>query len=141
MAFYNEPAFWTFLGTTFAGFFGVIKFYFVHQDRTNESRAKQNMSVERFKADNIKKSVDYLMDVQGRLEPLVLKHEAIVGELDKSTKMVGMIEQNLTSMFRELQSQYEGFESRVTKMTASYQLLVDRVDTLDKRFGSVILKK
>lgn len=140
MDFYTEPTFWTFMGTAIASLFGLIKFYFIHQDRSNEGKAKLNMSVERFKADNIQKSIDYLNGVVARIDPMVLKHEAIVTELDKSVKMVGMIEQNLSSMFRSPQSQYEGFEGRVTKMTASYQLLVDRVDALDKKFGKVTVK-
>ena len=106
--------------------------FFVYYEKSQEKGARLDMSVERFKADNIQKSVDYLNGVVSRIEPLVVKHEALMIDLDNSTKMVGMIEKELTGQFATLSRQYEGFETRIVKTTASFQLLVDRVDRMDK---------
>lgn len=132
--FYTEPAFWAFLTASVSSIFGLIRMAFVYYGRSQERGAKLSMSVERFKADNVQKSLDYLNGVVARIEPLVTKHEDAVKALDETTKMVAMVEKNLTAMFRSLQSQYEGFEGRITNITASYQLLVDRVDALNKDF-------
>lgn len=128
MALITHPAFWT----SIASLFGLLKMFFVYYEKSQEKGARLDMSVERFKADNIQKSVDYLNGVVSRIEPLVVKHEALMIDLDNSTKMVGMIEKELTGQFATLSRQYEGFETRIVKTTASFQLLVDRVDRMDK---------
>lgn len=140
MSFYNEPSFWTCLGLTISSLFGLVKFYFVHKDRTNSKEASRCEKIENLKADNMQKSIDFLNSAIARIEPMVLNHEASNKDLTKSTQMVGIIEKNLTAMFADLRLQYEGFERRIINVTVSYQRLMDRVDEIEKKFGSVKLK-
>ncbi len=108
--------------------------FFVYYGKSQEKGASLSMSVERFKADNIQKGLDYLNGVVARIEPMVIKHEVLMKDLDNSTKMVGMIEKGLVGQFATLSHQYEGFESRVKNITAGFQLLVDRVDKIDRDY-------
>lgn len=130
MEFYTQPAFWALI----TSLFGLLKMFFVYYEKSQEKGAKLDMSVERFRSDNIQKSVDYLNGVMSRIEPMVTRHEALAKNLEESAQMVSVIEKGLRQMMGDLSKQCEGFENRITKITSSFQLLVDRVDKIDKDF-------
>ena len=134
MSFYNEPTFWVFMGTFFGGLFGFLKLLFIYIERSNVKKASLNMGVERFKSETIQKTLDYLNGVVTRLETQDIEIEKSIAALQESVVMNGVIEKGLAQMVHSLETNYKEFEIRITKIAASMQLVVDRVDNLDKAF-------
>lgn len=137
MSFYSQPAFWAFLGTTFTGMFGLLRIHFIYKDRAVEKKAKLDMSVEGFRSDNIQKSIDYLNGVIARLEPMVLKHEVMMKQMDESVHMIGIIEKGLNSMSGDLTKKYDEFQQKLLNVTISFQKTIDRVDAFDKKLSNL----
>lgn len=139
MNFFNQPAFWTFLVATFSGLFALLKVNAIYKGRLLVIKAKFEASVEKLKADNIQKALDGLAEIK----PMVLRHEVLMRDLENSTKMVGMIEKEMTAQFGTLSHQYEEFQRKLQNVTISFQTTIDRVDAFDKRLsalGKVIVK-
>src|ERR1700677_3562199 len=136
MGFYNQAGFWGFM----ASLFGLVQLYFSNKRKTNVEKASLDRGVEAFKSDYINKSIDFLNDSIGQIKPMVARHEVLMKDLNDSIKMVGVIEKGLTGQFATLSHQYESFESRITKITASYQLLLDQVGQLKEeviKYGKI----
>lgn len=137
MNFYNEPTFWAFLGTTFSGLFGLLKLHFVYLHRADENKARLDASIERIRSDNITKSLDFLNKALSEIKPMVLRHEVLMKDLENSTKMVGMIEKEMTKQFANVSHQYEDFQRKLTNITISFQTTIDRVDAFDKKLSAL----
>ena len=143
MNFYSEPAFWGFMTALFGGFFGLIKFYFIHEDRTNDNKSRNDASVERLKADNIQKSLEVLDEFKSRIEPIVLEQGRALKDLQETVKMISVIEKGLNAMSSDLVAKYDEFQQKLVNVTISFQKTIDRVDNFEKRLvgvGTVIRK-
>lgn len=137
MAFYNEPAFWTFLATTFGGLFGIIKYYFVHKDRSLEKRKDADMDVEKYKDGNLQKNISALNDFQSRMEPMILRHEGTMKSLEQAVQVVGIIEKGLNAMSGDLVKKYDEFQRKLVNVTTSFQITIDKVDNIEKKISNL----
>ena len=107
--------------------------FFVYYEKSQVNGANLSASVERLKSDNIQKSVDCLNGFMARIEPLVLKHEVALKEVNEAIVHIGIIEKGLRVMVGDVQKIHEDFKAKIITTTASFQLLVDRVDAMDKQ--------
>lgn len=130
MELITHPAFWT----SIASLFGLVKMFFVYYEKSQVNGANLSASVERLKADNIQKSVDCLSGFMARIDPLVLKHEIMLKEVNDAILHIGIIEKGLKGMISDVSAIHEDFKTKIINTTASFQLLVDRVDKIDRDY-------
>jgi hypothetical protein len=130
MAFYNEPGFWAFLTTMIGSIRWLSRVIYLYVERTNERRAKLELSLENIKADNSYKTLSGLAQAMATIMPMVKHHEELVQNLEKSIQGVKLVEQGLMNVVAPLNEQYAKFNTIVPKMTASLQLAVDEISKM-----------
>lgn len=145
----RDPNIWTalfsFLGSVMVGLFGLIKAYFFSKDKSDLKKAKLDASIERLKADNTIKLIEYLKETVDKIKPLVEHHERVVSGLNGTILKFEKGEMYLTDMMLSLKIQYDNFNSRMDKVVAGGDLITDKIKKLESdvsflKSGNVFVK-
>lgn len=131
MDFYNQAGFWAFLTAMVGTMRWLARVVYIYNQKNLMVKAKFDSSIEKLKSDNIDKAIASLKLTLGNIEPMVKLHEIKMGSLDASLKNIALYESNLKSMTDDLQISYKNFNTIVPKITASGQLLMDRMVKLE----------
>lgn len=134
MDFYNEPAFWKAVAAAF-GFLSVVvgsirylaRVQYLYIQKNIMVKAKFDSSIEKLRQDTILKTIEGLKETVNLIEPLIAKHEIKMGTLEIALKNIESLERQLTLQTDDLKISYENFARVIPKVTASGQLLLDRM--------------
>lgn len=138
MSFYNEPGFWTAVATAFSFLTAVVasirwllRVLYIYRQKNLLIKARLESSIEKLKSENIALAIEGLKKTIGHIEPIVQIHEVKMGTLEVSLKNIESLERNLAFLTDELKIGYKNFNIIVPKITASGQLLLDRVQKME----------
>lgn len=134
MDFYNQPAFWKAVAAAFAFLTAVVgairylaRVQYLYIQKNIMVKAKFDSSIEKLKSDNINMAIEGLKKTVGYIEPLLQIHETKMGAMEASIKIIQSLERQFQMSTDDLKVSYDNFARVIPKVTASGQLLLDRM--------------
>lgn len=138
MSFYNEPGFWgavaaafSFLTAVVASTRWLLRVLYIYRQKNLLIKARLESSIEKLKSENIALALEGIRKTIGHIEPIVQIHQVKMGTLEVALKNIESLERSLALQTDELKSSYENFNRIIPKITASGQLLLDRVQKME----------
>lgn len=138
MDFWNEPAFWKAVAAAFAFLSAVVgslrylaRVQYLYIQKNIMVKARFDSSIEKLKTDNINLTIESLKKAVGHIEPMLQIHEAKMVGMEASIKTIQSLERQFKDSAEDLKISYDNFARVIPKVTASGQLLLDRMQRIE----------